>query len=257
MKLDGKIAVVTGGTAGIGFGIAEAFVKEGATVVISGRREDKGAEAVAALGDNAHFVKSDIKDQAQVDSLINDTVAKFGRIDILVNNAGGANGLGALTHAQSNEVWDDTILWNLTSLFWATRTALGHMMGQKSGRIINISSVEGKNGKPVVTPYTVAKHGVNGFTKAVAREYGEMGITINSICPGIIETEIVQTSGPITAAGMGLTYEGLIELFCAESSIKRPNTVEEVAAVAVLLASDVAAGITGATFSVDGGTAQY
>jgi NAD(P)-dependent dehydrogenase (short-subunit alcohol dehydrogenase family) len=153
--------------------------------------------------------------------------------------------------------WEFTIRWNLHSTFIATKRALPGMIEQGWGRIVNISSVEGKVGKPVVTAYVAAKHAINGFTKAVAREVGETGVTVNSICPGIIITEIVRENGPRTAAAMGLSFDEMIALYTNESAIKRPNTVEEVANVAVMLSSDLGSGITGAVISVDGGTSPY
>jgi NAD(P)-dependent dehydrogenase (short-subunit alcohol dehydrogenase family) len=131
------------------------------------------------------------------------------------------------------------------------------MLANKWGRIINISSMEGKHGKAVLTAYTAAKHAINGMTKSVAREVGEEGVTVNSICPGIIITDIVKENGPSTAKAMGMTLEEMITYFASESAIKRPNTVEEVAAMAVLLASEAGGGITGQQISVDGGTSQY
>src|SRR3954447_12564261 len=259
MQLEGKVAAITGSTAGIGKGIAAAFLKEGARVVLNGRDGETGQKVLAELdaGDRAIFCGGDVKKQADVERLVATTAEHFGRLDILVNNAGGATGLGAPTWELSDEVWDDVIAWNLNATFWATRAALRLMVAQQSGRIINISSVEGKPGKPILTPYVAAKHAINGMTKSIAKEVGTSGITVNAICPGLVLTDIVMRNGPATAEGMGLTFDGMVKLFASESAIKRPNTVEEVAAVAVLLASDVAAGITGATYSVDGGTAAY
>lgn len=257
MELQGKIAAITGGTQGIGLGIAQAYVDEGATVVIMGRNPENGARAVAQLGERASFYAGDVKKQASIEGFIQHVVDTHGRIDILVNNAGGADGLGPLLAELPDEVWNDTMDWNLNSTFWGMRAALRDMVTRQSGRIINISSVEGKHGKAILTAYVTAKHAVNGLTKAVAKEYGTQGITVNAICPGLVITEIIKRNGPATAEGMGLTFEGMVDLFAAESAIKRPNTVEEVAAVAVLLASDVASGITGVTYSVDGGTAAY
>jgi 3-hydroxybutyrate dehydrogenase/3-oxoacyl-[acyl-carrier protein] reductase len=157
----------------------------------------------------------------------------------------------------SDEAFDEAMKWNVYSTFWATRRALATMLGKKSGRIINISSMEGKHGKPVMTAYTAAKHAVNGITKSLAREVGDQGITVNSICPGLVITDIIRQNGPATAKAMGMEFDEMIAMFAAESAIKRPNTVEEVAAVALLLASPEGAGITGAQISVDGGTAQY
>jgi 3-hydroxybutyrate dehydrogenase/3-oxoacyl-[acyl-carrier protein] reductase len=259
MLLEGKVAAITGGTAGIGMGIAEAFVREGAYVVLMGRNPERGAEAVAQLGgaDHAGFVSGDVKDQASIEAFVAASIATKGTLDILVNNAGGADDLGNPVWELSDKVWNDTITWNLHSTFWGMRAAMKHMVANGSGRVINISSVEGKHGKAILTPYVVAKHAINGLTKSAAKEAGTTGVTVNAICPGLVITDIVKRNGPETAAGLGLTFEGMVELFAAESAIKRPNTVEEVAAVAVLLASDVASGITGACYSVDGGTAAY
>jgi NAD(P)-dependent dehydrogenase (short-subunit alcohol dehydrogenase family) len=125
------------------------------------------------------------------------------------------------------------------------------------GRVINISSMEGKHGKPVFTAYTAAKHAINGMTKSVAREVGSAGVTVNAICPGLVITDIIRQNGPATAEAMGMTFDEMVASFASESAIERPVTVEEVAAVAVLLASEAGGGITGAALSVDGGTAQY
>jgi 3-hydroxybutyrate dehydrogenase len=259
MQLDGKIAAITGSTAGIGLGIARAFHDQGATVVLNGRTPEKGRKALADLGatDRGDFVAGDVRVREDVERLATHTVERFGRIDIMVNNAGGAVGLTDPLVELSDELFDDVMKWNVYSTFWGVRAALRHMIPQRYGRIINISSVEGKHGKPILTPYVAAKHAVNGMTKAVAKEVGTEGVTVNAICPGLVITEIIRSEGPKTAEGMGLTFEGMIDLFAQESAIKRPNTVEEVAAVAVLLASDAGAGITGAAYSVDGGTAAY
>jgi len=259
MQLEGKVAAITGGTQGIGLGIAKAFAHEGANVSLMGRSPENGDKALAELGigDRATFYSGNVKEREGVEGFIADTIAQHGRVDILVNNAGGGEGLSVPLVDVTDEIFDDTIKWNLYSTFWGMRAALRDMTTRQYGRIINISSVEGKHGKPILSTYVAAKHAVNGLTKSVAKEYGEQGITVNSICPGLIITEIIKRNGPKSAEGMGLTFEGMIDLFSAESAIKRPNTVEEVAAVAVLLASDVASGITGATYSVDGGTAAY
>jgi 3-hydroxybutyrate dehydrogenase len=258
MQLEGKIAAITGGTAGIGLGIAEAFLAEGASVALMARNKDKGARVVADLdaGDRCIFVAGDAMEQGDVEGFVDKTVEQLGRIDILVNNAGGAGDLQPLVQL-SDETFDETMKWNVYSTFWATRRALAPMLDQSWGRIINISSVEGKVGKPVFTAYTTAKHAINGMTKAVAQEVGASGVTVNSICPGLVITDIVKANGPATAQSMGMTFEEMIDLFASESAIKRPNTVEEVAAMAVLLASEAGGGITGTTLSVDGGSTPY
>lgn len=257
MQLDGKVAAITGGTAGIGRAIAEAFAAEGALVVVSGRTADRGRQAVSHLGaDRAIFYQGDATTKEGVEGTIEAAVKGFGRIDIMVNNAGGADRLAPLVDLY-DEDWDLVMKWNLYSTFWGTRAAMRHMLPRNYGRIINISSVEGKHGKPVLTAYVAAKHAINGLTKAAAKEVGTQGVTVNAICPGLVITDIIRRNGPLTAEAMGITFDEMVGLFSAESAIKRPNTLDEVAAVAVLLASDVAAGITGAIYSVDGGTAAY
>lgn len=258
MQLDNKVALITGGTRGIGRGIAEAFLAEGAKVVVNGRDKEKGQQALSEMnaGDRAVFVQGDVMSQSDIESLVERAVEHFGRIDILVNNAGGTYDSAPVVDLNP-ETWANVITWNLHSTFWATQQVLKHMIPQKSGRIINVSSVEGKHGKPGISPYVTAKHAINGFTKSVAKEVASDGITVNSLCPGLILTDIVRESGQNAADAMGITWDEMIDLFVADSAIKRTNKVEEVAAVAVLLASDVAAGITGSLYSVDGGTAAY
>ena len=258
MQLENKIAAVTGGTAGIGRAITEAFLKEGAKVAIMARNADKASAMMKELdvGDNLIFIQGDATSQTDVEGFVDGTVNAFGSIDILVNNAGGAGDLKPLVEL-TDETWDNTIKWNLYSTFWGTRRALRTMQAKKWGRIINISSVEGKNGKPVLSPYTAAKHAINGLTKSVAQEVGEMGITVNAICPGILITDIVKDTGPATAEAMGITFDEMIAMYTSESAIKRPVKVEEVAAMALLLASEAGGAITGAQISVDGGTSQY
>ena len=258
MKLEGRIAAVTGGSAGIGRGIAEAYLAEGASVAVMARNAEKAAKMLAEVdaGDRLIFIQGDAMDQASVEGFVDQTAAHFGRVDILINNAGGAGDLQP-TISLSDESFDECMKWNVYSTFWGTRRALKYMTEQSWGRIINISSMEGKHGKPVLTAYTTAKHAINGMTKSVAREVGTQGITVNAICPGLVITDIVRDNGPNTAEAMGMTFDEMVDLFSKEAAIERPNTVEEVAAVAVLLASDLGGGITGALMSVDGGTAQY
>jgi len=254
-----RVAVITGGTRGIGRGIAEAFLAQGAAVVVSGKSEDKGKQALAEMGagDRAEFIACDVRDQKQVERLIDATAERYGSVDILVNNAGGTDGY-ALVHESSVEAWQKALDWNLNAVFWGSRRALRYMLERGWGRIINISSVEGKQGnKPAVSHYITNKHAINGLTKAIAHEYGPRGITCNAICPGAVETDMMKEAGPGAAEMAGITYQQFLDNYAHESSIKRLNTVEEVAAMATLLAADVGGGITGALLNVDGGTAQW
>ena len=257
-KLDGKVAVITSGSTGIGRGIAQAFLEEGAMVVINGRDVEKGARALKELnaGERGHFIRGDVTIREDIDAVVDGAVEKFGRIDILVNNAGGLIKTAPVA-SLADEDWDYAVKWNLYSAFWASRKALGYMLPQNSGRIINISSVEGKHGKPAIPAYVTCKHALIGLTKAIAKENGTSGVTCNAICPGLVWTDVLVATGPDSAKEMGLTFEEMVDQFAQETALKRISTVEEVAAVAVLLASDVAAGITGSAYNVDGGTAAY
>jgi 3-hydroxybutyrate dehydrogenase len=258
-SLEGRVALVTGGTRGIGRGIAEAFLAEGASVMMSSRSADKGAQALAEVnaGDRADFVACDARDRNSVNAMVDATVARFGKVDILVNNAGGSDGF-APVHQMTDDAWDNALNLGINTTFWATRRALASMVENGWGRVINISSVEGKVGsKPAISHYVTNKHGINGFTKAVANEYALQGITSNAILPGAIETDMMKESGPVAAEAAGITYEEFLDVFAQEAMIKRLNTVEEVAAVALLLTSKAGAGITGGLINVDGGTAPY
>ena len=257
-ELDGRVACVTGGTRGIGRAIAEAFVREGAKVVINGRNAEKGAQALAEMnaGDGAHFVAGDVTQKSECEALIDATVARYGRIDILVANAGGSTGFGPVAEL-TDEAMQDTLVWCFWHTFWTMRKALGYMIPQGSGRIMAVSSLEGKIGKPAISPYVVSKHAINGLIKSCAKEVGTLGITVNALCPGAIETDVMMADGPAAAEAMGMTYQGLLDVFAQEAAIKRLNECEDVALVATLLASDAGAGITGSLISIDGGTSPY
>ncbi|MFI0447393.1 SDR family NAD(P)-dependent oxidoreductase [Actinomadura sp. 6N118] len=259
MQLQGQVAVITGGTRGIGFGIARAFAAQGAKVVMGGRSEDKGKQALDELdaGDDAAFQRCDVRVREQVEDLVDFAARLYGRLDIMVNNAGGSDGF-ALVHELGDEAWDNALALNLNATFWGTRRALRHMVAASHGRIINISSVEGKQAtKAAISHYITNKHAINGFTKAVAFEYGPMGVTSNAICPGAVETDLMKEAGPVAAEAQGITYEQFLDGYAQESMIKKLNTVEQVAAMAVLLAGETGAGITGALVNVDGGTSAW
>ena len=257
VDLTGKVAAITGGSRGIGRGIAEALLNAGASVAINGRSQEKGDTAIKemAAGDHAIFIAGDVTRREDVEAFINGTIKHFGKIDILVNNAGGSGGFAPVAEL-SDEAWQQAAAWILHSCFWATRAALRDMEKRESGRIINISSAEGKQAsKANVSHYITFKHAMNGFTKAVAFEYGKKGITSNAISPGAVETDLMKEAGPAAAESMGISYEQFLDNYAKEAAINRLLTVEEVAGLAVHLASDLGAGITGAILPVDGGTA--
>jgi 3-hydroxybutyrate dehydrogenase/3-oxoacyl-[acyl-carrier protein] reductase len=258
-KLDGKIAVITGSTRSIGRAIAEDFLQEGASVVLSGRSPEKGALALKELdaGDRAHFLVSDALEQDQVENLVDESIKHFGAVDILVNNTGGCDGF-ALIHELSDASWNRALDWTLNSAFWATRRALPGMLERGWGRVICISSVEGKRAsQPAIGHYITSKHALNGFVKAVAVEYGAHGVTANAICPGAVETDSMAVAGRQAADAAGISYEAFLGQYASQAMTGKLNTVEEVAAVATLLASDAGAGMTGGLINVDGGTSPW
>ncbi|NHC21882.1 SDR family oxidoreductase [Nocardioides sp. IC4_145] len=257
--LEGKVALVTAGSRGIGRGIVEALVAEGASVVLTGRSQEKGERALDEIDarDRTAFRPGDARSRADVEGWVNHTLERFGRLDVLVNNAGGVDGF-ALVHEMTDEAWRNAFSFIVDSAFTASRAAIPAMLEQGSGRIINVASVNAKLGnKATVAHYTSAKHAMLGLTKAVAHEYGRRGITCNAICPGGIETDLMAENGPAFAAENGISYEEYKADYAKESAIGRLNTVEEVGAVAVLLAGPGGAGITGSSINVDGGTLPY
>lgn len=262
-ELTGRVAAITGGTRGIGRAIAEGFLRDGASVVITGRDAKKGEGAVAEIresmpdvGDRVHFLQGDAMKKEDCEAMIDEAVNRYGSIDILVNNAGGSTNNASVAEL-TDEALEYAITINLWSTFWCSRKALQYMLPAKWGRIMNISSVEGKMGKPGVATYVTAKHAVNGLTKSLAWEVGTEGITVNALCPGAIETDMMKDEGVKAAESMGMEYQDLLDWFASESAIKRLNEVEDCAMVASLLASDAGAGITGALLSIDGGTSPY
>jgi 3-hydroxybutyrate dehydrogenase len=212
-RLDGEVAAITGGTRRVGSAIAEAYAREGATVVAG-----------------------DVCDQSAVEGLIDRAMRECGRLDVVVLNGGGPNGSEPVASMPDDD-WQQALDLNLNHVFWGIRRALHHMLPRRRGRIVVTSAVEGKLPRPGASGYVAAQHAVGGLVKSVAREVGTEGIAVNAILPGPID--------PAT------------EHLHALSKLGRRNTVEEVANVAVLLASPQVTSITGCMFPVDGGTMPY
>ena len=256
MQLEGRVAAITGGTRGIGRGIAEAFLAEGARVVVGGRSGDKGKRALEEMsaGDNADFISVDVRSQEAVEAFVDGTVDRFGQLDILINNAGGSSGFAPIAEL-SDDAWNDSLGMMLNPTFWGTRRALPSMIERGWGRIINISSVDSKLiDKANIGHYITNKAAINAFTKVVAFENGPHGVTSNVILPGAVETDLIAETGRKIADSMDTSYEDFLGSYAEVSAIKRLNTVEEMGAVAVLLASEAGGGITGSELDVHGGT---
>ncbi|MCF8528107.1 MAG: SDR family NAD(P)-dependent oxidoreductase [Candidatus Nanopelagicales bacterium] len=258
-QLDGRVAVITASTRSIGRGIAEAFHAEGASVVLSGRNPEKGQKAIEEMGggDRLHFIAADASKQADIEALVDGTAEKFGRVDIVVPNAGGVANTAPVA-MMSDEEWQYELDFNINQTFWMARRALKYMVPQQFGRVIGMSSMYGKITTMAVPGYITNKHAIIGFCKALAKEVGTQGITANAICPGFVPTDMFYETGPATVEAMGLPdLDALAAVMYSVTAIQRPNTVEEVAAACVLLASDLGAGISGTTINVDGGASPY
>ena len=220
-KLEGKVVCVTGGTRSIGRAMADAMLAEGAKVVVNGRDATKGQQCVEEMGggEDVAFFAGDASKQATVEGLIDFTIDRFGQLDVCCLNSGGVQ-MTAPVAQMTDEEWALEVDWNLNHVFWGMRRALQHMIPRESGRIIVTSSVEGKMGKPGIPGYTTCKHAVNGLVKAAALEVGTLGITVNALLPGIIETDIVRETGPDSAVAMGLeSYDAMISEYTKESAI--------------------------------------
>jgi 3-oxoacyl-[acyl-carrier protein] reductase len=243
-KLDGRVALVTGASRGIGAAIAAAFGREGARVGVNYHRSEARAAAVVAsieaAGGKALALRADVTDGAAVRTLVERTEAAFGPVDVLVNNAGILN--AAPLDQMSDAVWDAMMASNLRSVFLCTRTVLPSMLARGRGKIINVTSQLGQKGMPNHTHYAAAKAGVIGFTRALAREVGPRGVHVNAIAPGPIETELI---GPIT--------DDFRREKSAIFALRRLGQPDEVAPTAVFLASDDSSYYAGQTLCPNGG----
>jgi 3-hydroxybutyrate dehydrogenase len=259
--IKGKTALVTGSTSGIGLGIAEAFAKQGANIILNGFGERAEIERLrASLAEKHHInVQYDGADMSKpdaIETMLKSALGRFGAVDILVNNAG-------IQHVAPVEEfpvdkWNAIIAINLSAAFHTTRLALPAMKKKGWGRIVNIASAHALVASPFKAAYVCAKHGLAGLTKTVALEAAEHGITVNAICPGYVWTPLVEKQIPDTAKARGMTEEQVKrDVLLAAQPTKRFVAIEEVAELAVFLASDAAVSITGALLSIDGGwTAQ-
>ena len=247
IDLGDKVALVTGGSRGIGRGIAEIFAEQGAKVVINYRANAQAAkvvvEAIAAKGGDAMTVQADIRSKEAVDQMIRDVIDRFGRLDILINNAGITR--DSLLVRMSEDDWDAVIETNLKGAFLCTKAVQRQMMRQRYGRIINITSVSGLAGNAGQANYAAAKAALVGFTKSVAKETGSRGITVNAVAPGFVLTDLTAD-----------LPESLIEQAKTSTPLGRWGTAREIAYAVAFLASDEAGFITGQVLSVDGGLAM-
>ncbi len=243
MTLQGKVAVVTGGSRGIGRAVATVLAREGAVITLCARDRvllEKVAAELESLGAQALAVQADVTRASEVEQMIGACVERFGQVDILVNNAGITR--DSLLLRMKDEEWDAVLSVNLKGVFQCTRAVLRPMIKQRSGRIINLTSVVAVMGNPGQANYVAAKAGIIGLTKATAREVASRGITANAVAPGFIETDMTHALGP-----------ELQEQMRSQIPLGRFGRPEDVAELVAFLASDRAAYITGQVIHLNGG----
>jgi NAD(P)-dependent dehydrogenase (short-subunit alcohol dehydrogenase family) len=246
-RLAAKTAIVTGGASGIGKAAALAFAREGASVVVADWHEEAAAAVareIADAGGKATAVRADVSREADVQSMIAAAVRAYGKLDVLFNNAGIEGNMGVVTSETPIEDWDRVIAVNLTGVFLGCKHAVPAMLRSGGGSIVNTASVAGLVGFAGIVPYAASKGGILQITRTVALEYAAQGIRVNCVCPGIIDTPMARRAAPDEAVRQGLAVL---------HPMGRLGQPEEVAALALFLASDEASFITGAVIPVDGG----
>ena len=249
-RLEGKVAVITGGNAGIGEAVAKRFALEGASVVVTGRRQqelDRVVKIVRQSNGRALAVAGSVTDEAHAQDVVQKTIDSFGRIDVLVNNA-GIGDFGKRLHEIDDATWDKIFDINLTGVFRMTRAIVPQMLTQRCGSIVNISSVASVVGIPGLSAYSASKGGLDALTRAVAIDYAKDGIRCNVVNPALIDTPM--------AAPLMVNPE-MLQSILTQYAIRRAGTPEEVASMVLYLASDEAIWVTGGTFMIDGGMTVY
>jgi 2-hydroxycyclohexanecarboxyl-CoA dehydrogenase len=259
MKLANRIALITGGGRGIGRAIAFAFAREGARVAVVARTEQEVARVAEEVRDECKVETThaicDVSDGESVARAFANIETNLGTVDILVNNAGIAE--SAPLVKTSDELWQRHLSINLSGTFYCMRAALPQMIERGWGRIINIASIAGKTGAPYISAYTASKHGVLGLTRTAALEVATKGVTANAICPGYVDTDMTTRALETIEAKTGKSAADSLEAIKRMNPQDRLVTSEEVAALALLLASEEGRGINGQAINVDGGSILF
>jgi len=245
MSLGDKTALVTGGARGIGLAITERLIADGARVVIADLDGAAAKKVAERLGDSVMALVADVTRADHVERIVKAPVERWGRLDIVVNNA-GITGRSFPIHELTDDDWNKVIACDLTSVFLVCRAAVRHMLEAGGGRIVNIASIAGKEGNPTLVPYSTAKAGVIGLTKALAKEVATRNIFVNAVAPAVIGTDLLKQMEQST-----------VDLLVSKIPMGRVGTPEEVAALVAWLVSDECSFSTGAVYDLSGGRASY
>ena len=249
-----KIVLITGGSGGLGQALAQAFAAGGNRVVIAARNPERLRSVAERIGHNGIQILAfpcDISDRNQVSALAREVCSHWGDVQVLVNNAGIARAVSFSD--MPDELWDNTLEVNLTGAYNCCKVFLPAMLRARWGRIINIASTAGKVGFRHVTAYTASKHGLVGFTRSLALETARAGVTVNAICPGYIDDDRTRENAKIMAERTGKSVDEVLDMFAASAPQNRLIAPDEVARLALFLASEQLGGMTGQAINVDGG----
>jgi NAD(P)-dependent dehydrogenase (short-subunit alcohol dehydrogenase family) len=249
-RLDGKVALITGGGVGMGEAIAKRFAQEGAAVVLTGRRKEmleKVAGDITNHKGRAIAVAGSVTDEPHARSAVDQALRTYGKLDILVNNA-GVGAFGKTLHETDDATWNEMLAVNLTGVFRMTRAAIPAMLKAGGGSIVNISSVASLVGIPLLAAYAAAKGGLDSLTRSIAMDYAKQGIRCNSVCPGLVDTPMAAPliNDPEKMAWVMAMYP-----------LGRPGKPEEIASLVLYLASDESTWVTGAVYPIDGGMTAH
>lgn len=247
-RLDGRVALITGGASGIGLAVAQRFADAGAVIALSDLRKDAVEREAVKLRDAGHRaigVAGDAGDPRDVKAVVDHVLAELGAIDVLVNSA-GVMGPTKPIEKISDEEWAELLRIDLTSVFLMSREVVPHMKVRRRGSIVSLASIAGKEGTPNLIPYSVAKAGIIAFTKALGKELIPDGIRVNCVAPGVVQTPLLDQLSPAT-----------IQVMLSKSPMGRFGTADEVATVVLFLASDAASFVTAQCSDVSGGRATY